>query len=428
MPGPPLRALACVAALAFASVAGAGEAPETPDVRAWATSWSWKQGLYYGIDRPGFHDLWESGDLRWKPLIRGSIGFRLAVDAAGLRQGGGWVDLDQNVEVRRGYFYADGAVSDLGKPVTFKLEVGAVDDRFSLRNASISIHDIPYAGTFTMGAFDAPMSLSMLSSSRSTPLMERGTPVEALAPGTKAGFQFANWIEPYRFTWAFGFFSEGNDADVGDASQAAARFMGRVTWLPWRASDRDFVHVGLSGSWAFSPGAKLHYRSRPESFLAPYVVDTGDIDAQQATISGLETVWQRDRLSVQAESLIARVFRDTAADPVFGGVYVMASWFLTPDARKYEEPKAAFVSIDPSRPLSWKARQLGAFEVALRTSYLDLSDADVHGGRVSELMSGLNWYWNHYVRVQFNVGWAHVIGGPRPGDYGVFQTRLDLMI
>ena len=81
-----------------------------------------------------------------------------------------------------------------------------------------------------------------------------------------------------------------------------------------------------------------------------------------------------------------------------------------------------------ARPLSWSARQIGAVEVALRWSYLDLTDGDVRGGQASELMSGINWYWNRYVRLQFNVGWSHASGGPRPGDAAVLQPRFDLLI
>ena len=50
------------------------------------------------------------------------------------------------------------------------------------------------------------------------------------------------------------------------------------------------------------------------------------------------------------------------------------------------------------------------------------------GGQAREVMSGLNWYWNRYVRMQFNLGWADASGGPRPGNYVVLQTRIDLMI
>src|SRR6185295_13038058 len=166
------------------------------------------------------------------------------------------------------------------------------------------------------------------------------------------------------------------------------------------------LHVGLSTSWAFSTN-DVHFRSRPESFLAHYVVDTGDLDASQAVVVAAESVWVRDRLSVQGEYMNATVLRDAHGDVNFGGFYVMTSWFLTADTRNYVDAEAAFGSVVPSRPLSWNARQIGAVELAARWSIVDLTDADVRGGRASVVTSGLNWYLNRYVRLQFNVGWSH---------------------
>jgi len=418
--------------LATSAAAGADDtaAPPSPprsfEIRGYASSLSWHDGLYYGIDAPDLPATIEAGDLRWRPLVRGQIGLRLAVDAAGVREHGRFIPLDQDVAVRRAYFYADGDIQPGWKPVSFKLEIGSVDDRFSLRNASIAVHEIPYAGTLRLGTFDAPMSLSWLTSSRATPLMERGMAVDAFDPGTLSGLQLSNALPQQRMTWAFGFFSEGSDADTGDSSNVPARFVGRATLLPWRSAE-DLLHVGISTSWAFSTN-EIHFRSRPESFLAPYVVDTGDLDASQALVVAAESVWVRGPLSVQGEYMNATVIRNAGSDVNFGGFYVMTSWFLTADTRNYVDAEAAFGSVVPSRPLSWKARQFGAVELAARWSIVDLTDADVRGGRASVVMSGLNWYLNRYVRLQFNVGWSHANGGPRPGDAAVLQTRFDLLI
>jgi len=401
--------------------------PRGSRLQAYAFGWSWNEGLHYGIDVPDVVETWEAEELRWRPLLRGDVGIRLALDAAGVWQHGGWVDSDDDVGVRRAYLYANGQVQRAWKPLSYKLEVGVVNDRFSLRNASLAVHEIPYAGTFRIGAFDAPMSLSYLTSSRATPLMESGMVVDALAPGTLSGSMLSNHIADWRVTWATGFFSQGSDADVGDASDALARFVGRLTWLPWR-TPASLLHLGFSGSWAFVPIGKAHFESGPESFFARDIVDTGEFDARQSILLGAEAGWVRRRASLQGEYLHALVLRDEGADLRFGGFYLTASLFLTPDSRVYDDAAAAFASIEPSRPLSWKARQIGAVEAALRLSYVDLSNDDIRGGTASAITSGINWYWNRYVRLQFNVGYTHASGGPRPGDAAVLQTRFDLLI
>jgi phosphate-selective porin OprO/OprP len=417
-------------------LACAGETDDTVPVareqrlQGYAFGWSWDKGVHYGVDVPDLPEMVQEHDveLRWRPLLRGNVGIRLGVDAVGVRQHGDWVDADDDVGVRRAYLYADGHVQRVLKPLSYKLEIGSVDGRFSLRNASLAVHEIPYAGTFRIGTFDAPMSLEYLTSSRATPLMEQGLVVEALVPGTLSGGMLSNHVASRRVTWALGFFSKGADADVGDDSDALARLISRLTWLPWRAAD-GLLHLGLSSGWAFVPIGEVHYQSRPESFFAPFTVDTGEIDARHSFVLGAESAWVRGRASVQGEYMQAIVRRDDdAADSTFGGFYLMGSYFLTPDSRSYDDSAAAFASLEPTRPVSWSARQIGAIEAAARLSFVDLTSGDVRGGRGLVLMSGINWYLNRYVRLQFNVGYSHSSGGPRPGDAAVLQTRFDLLI
>jgi phosphate-selective porin OprO/OprP len=66
----------------------------------------------------------------------------------------------------------------------------------------------------------------------------------------------------------------------------------------------------------------------------------------------------------------------------------------------------------------------GAFEIAARFSYTDLSDGDVHGGKIGLLMGELNWYLHSHVRWMFNAGAGHVSGGAYDGHLVLFQSRV----
>jgi hypothetical protein len=59
-------------------------------------------------------------------------------------------------------------------------------------------------------------------------------------------------------------------------------------------------------------------------------------------------------------------------------------------------------------------------------SYLDLTAEGVDGGKMFMIMPGLNWYWSHYARMQFNYGFADVNGGPSPGALHILQGRLQI--
>jgi phosphate-selective porin OprO/OprP len=45
----------------------------------------------------------------------------------------------------------------------------------------------------------------------------------------------------------------------------------------------------------------------------------------------------------------------------------------------------------------------GAFGVAARYSYLDVSDEDVLGGVGNSATFAFNWYWTAYSKLQFNL-------------------------
>jgi len=41
-------------------------------------------------------------------------------------------------------------------------------------------------------------------------------------------------------------------------------------------------------------------------------------------------------------------------------------------------------------------------EMAVRWSTLDLNNDNIHGGRLSDVTAGVNWYLNGYTKIQFN--------------------------
>jgi phosphate-selective porin len=72
---------------------------------------------------------------------------------------------------------------------------------------------------------------------------------------------------------------------------------------------------------------------------------------------------------------------------------------------------------------------LGAWEVALRWNYLDLTDqrAGLDGGYLDATTVGLNWYLHTYMRMMFNYTLAD-LHDPALGrsDAHIFHTRLDV--
>ena len=113
-------------------------------------------------------------------------------------------------------------------------------------------------------------------------------------------------------------------------------------------------------------------------------MDTGIFeDVGHQSIAALEVAGARESFMFRGEYYRATWNRDTAKDPDFRGFYIQSSWVLTGESFNYAHGK--FIRIRPQNPR-------GAWEIAVRYSYLNLNDSDVTGGRERNVTVGLNWY------------------------------------
>jgi phosphate-selective porin OprO/OprP len=72
---------------------------------------------------------------------------------------------------------------------------------------------------------------------------------------------------------------------------------------------------------------------------------------------------------------------------------------------------------------------MGAWQIAARYSYLDLTDENVLGGVGSNFTFGLNWFWTPFSKVQVNYINGEIdqhanVGGFTSGNYHIFGTRF----
>jgi len=360
-------------------------------------------------------------------LLRVRLGLRISVDAAAFVTGGDLADIPNAIALRRGFFKLDGQLN-LWKGMPFRVEIGFVNLEFSLQKAYATIPGLPYVGDLTFGQFDTPVSLEVSTDSFSRAFMEMGLPVTAFAPNYKAGIQLANRTRDLDATWALGWFADGTPDDVGEDSQSFTRLIGRVTWLPVYGAEPDawLVHLGMSINYVLSSSAAIRFKTRPESYLAPVLLDTGDIDSRDALGLGTEFAAVRGPLSVQSEFLGSHVFEASAGSLNFYGAYGYASWVCTGETRPYDRMKGAFTRVVPGRDLSWSTGGVGAWELAVRISYLDLNDGPIHGGTDTAVSSGVNWYWNRWFRMQANYNFENLGGRPDRGPLNIFQMCWDL--
>lgn len=363
--------------------------------------------------------------------MSGKIGAKLAVDGATYVTGKEFQGFDPGAEVRRARVYAKGDCILL-LPVSYELEIGYIPNEFYIENSFLSFKNIPWIGELKGGQFQAPMSLDMIISSRDLSLMEPAAPLQALAPGVNAGMQIGRPVFDQRATWRFGLFTAGVGRDYGDASADFGRAITRLTCLPVYHPNPDqpgsaqLLHLGLSANVLYSGNSTVRYQTRPESHLAPFVLDTGDIAAEGALVIGAEAAWVNGPFSVQGEYLQSLVRENNGQTPDFYGLYASASWFLTGESRPYDRTEGAFGRVIPKRNFDLGHGGWGAWEIAGRYSIADLNSGNIQGGRLWMLMAGVNWYLHSHLKWRFEYGFGHVADRQPSGNLNVFQTRIEV--
>jgi len=328
--------------------------------------------------------------------------------------------LEDGSQMRRARLALSGLVHEV---VDFKLEFDWAD-----KDGKSKLVDV-YAGLNGPGAipsvraghFREPMFLEMLSSSNDVSFQERSLPL-AFVPQRNLGVQLFDTLLTERITWAAGVFRDSTDQGLGQEDGRYA-VTARLTGLPWLGDDSHLFHVGVSGSHRSPPADTVAYKSKPEANLAPDLVDTGNlVNSDRVVLLAAEAALLYGPLSLQGEWVEARVTSDTADDPAFDGWYASATWTLTGEPRRYRKSDATFQSPRASGNVGQGG--IGAWELAVRLSELDLDDGNVAGGQLRDVTLGLNWYLNPVTRVTWNAIQSRLDKAPDGGVAQIFEMRI----
>jgi len=209
---------------------------------------------------------------------------------------------------------------------------------------------------------------------------------------------------------AGGVFGEGvDDAGAADESWGLA---GRFVVAPIVEDTRVLTFGGSAYYRDSRNDAPLRFAARPESHLSgTKLVDTGDLlGVDEMVLYNAETSAVWGPFHAQAEYTGAHVERKGQSDPKFHGFYVQAGYFLTGESRNYDIASAQYNRIMPKHSFGDRSDSgfgLGAWEVAVRYSWIDLDDEGVYGGRERDVTVGLNWWINPSLAIRFNYVYAN---------------------
>ncbi len=321
---------------------------------------------------------------------------------------------EEGTEFRRARLFFAGELYDR---VEFKAQYDFAGGDAEFKDVYLGLIDLPAVGGLRVGHFKEPFSLEEQTSSKYLTFLERALPIEAFSPARNTGFMLHDGGE--RYTWAVGAFRDTDD--FGDAVERdEVNLTARVTGVPWTNEDGSrLLHLGLSASEREPTDDSLRFRSRPESHLAPRIVDTGAFGSDGLTLIDAEAAVVHGPFSAQGEWVSAQADGLGNADVDADGFYVFGSWFPTGEHRPYKA--GSFGRVKPRSP--WRDGGFGAWEIALRYSSLDLEDGPVAGGEVDDVTFGVNWY------PFANVRWmANYVMSDRDdvGTVDTFQMRFQI--
>ena len=306
----------------------------------------------------------------------------------------------------------------------------------------IGMGNLPVVGQVRVGHMKEPFSLEELTSSTNLTFMERGLPILAMSPKRNVGALCQNTGLNNRLTWSIGAFAiTGSFANFGNAADQLSHiqgyaFTGRITGLPWFEDEgRRLMHTGLSYTHQDRDEAdkdsRVKFSALPESYLTDQrLVSTPSFSNSGIHIIDPEWAMVLGPLSFQAEYVHTFVSADKEGNPDFWGGYVYCSYFLTGEHRSYDMKKGTFGKVRPRNDFRFFGAGLGAWELALRCSYLDLNSGKIQGGKERNLTAAVNWYINEHMRIMLNYIHADVRDCSAPevdqGSADIYQGRFQI--
>lgn len=323
-------------------------------------------------------------------------------------------------EFRRARLYVSGTIYD---KVEFKAQYDFAGGDADFKDVYIGIKKIAGGAGLRVGHFKEPFSLEELTSSKYITFMERSLPIEALGvPSRNTGFALHQASN--RLSWGFGLFkdSDGYGTPEDNVYESAWAFTGRLAGTVWYDKDNhSLLHLGIGYTTRDSAEDEVRFRSRPEMHLSPErFVNTGHLAADGFDLMGLECALVYGPFSAQAEYFMNSVDMLEGDSVDFAGYYAYVSYFFTGESRPYK--KGTFSRVKPGQNVV-PGGGMGAWELALRYSAVDMNDGDVWGGEENNITLGLNWYLNPNTRIMWNYVSADV---DEVGTVDAFMMRFQV--
>ncbi|HKB03876.1 MAG TPA: porin [Gemmataceae bacterium] len=407
-------------------------------------------------------------------LFKFYVGGRLQIDAVWMRaesqvarptDEGGVGRVDDGTNFRRARFDFGGTFY---KNIEFLMEFDFIntfdaeraDGRVLAANTPaptdmwVTFHEVPWVGNVRIGNQKPPISFEHMISSRFLNFMERSLDFDAFIENQNNGFEFGicafdTYLDDMG-TWAVGVFKNTRNVFGWNVGDGEYDLTARATLLPIYDSDGEYlVHIGIGCSHRDFDDDFDRVRARTLVRNGPATLHTRVADvryfgsSRDQVVPELVAVWGPWTLQAEYYGVwVHDAVTPTTGGPTtnhgtvcFQGAYAELLYFLTGEHRYYNRKIGAFGRVTPNsnfhafrEPAEGEACDagIGAWQVGVRYSWLDLEDNGIHGGVCHDITLGLNWFLNPYMKWQWNATalYRDVVTPDRSGWICGFGTRI----
>lgn len=346
------------------------------------------------------------------------LGGRLQIDGATYS---GEPELGDGTEIRRARLYLKGKMyQDWG----YKLEYDFANSGANAKGIADAF--VTYSGFDNLeimaGNFRDPFGLDTKTSTNNVTFTERSL-MNAFDPGRHIGL-VASVHQKQWSLWAGALADSITTTNGANHDQDEGwGLTSRLVFDPVKEKTK-LMHLGASFNYRDTGGqGTAAFKQQAETHISGVnIVNTGTIqNVTDYSKFGVEAATLFGHFAAQAEYIRTSVSRSDAKNVEFDGWYAQTSYFLTGESRRYS--KGAFKGVTPKSSVGNGG--IGAWELGLRYSTVDLNDQDIDGGEAESVTLGLNWYPTSTLRFTANyVDVLDVKGGQYDDqEPSIFQVR-----
>lgn len=328
-------------------------------------------------------------------------------------------------QIRTAQLIMDGGI---GQDWSYTFQLGFTGNRVFFQDTWLSYSGFMENNQVYVGRVSGNwFGLENASGTSWMPFLERSLQANAFYPGDGLGAMTDFWWDNGGLTITAmqpdqgGNAVQGNPGVVGERDRWSGTIRGTIAPVH---CEGDVWHFGMSGAYrelvssingasAALNGVGVVFRTTPSarSRNTPFLLNTSDgnliargtpIRANNVRMFNVEAARQYGPFIVEAEytnTFVHRIGTGIAPDNRgtlrFDGWNLQTRYMLTGEIHKYDVRDGFFGGITP-------CSCYGAWEIAARYDFLNLSDKDVRGGTEHNVTVGLNWFLSQHLRLSAN--------------------------